>query len=122
MCSRHHASSDVAMVTNSKIELFPLAGDRPRMLQLQNFIGVKVVQKLAADWEKLALALDFDHEIIREVERSQHFQVEGACRTILQRWLDGQGSQPATWDTLVKCLENIDHRTLARDLRKVLAV
>ena len=59
------------------------------MSQLQKFGGVRVVQKLAADWEKMSLALNFGHEVIREVERSQHFQVEAACRTILQRWLDG---------------------------------
>ena len=90
------------------------------MSQLQKFGGVKVVQKLSADWEKLSLALDFDHEVIREVERSQHFQVEAACRTILQRWLDGQSLQPVTWNTLVECLEDIDHRALAGDLRREL--
>ena len=79
-----------------------------------------MVLKVSADWEELALALHFDGEVLRAVERSQHFQVEAACRTILQRWLDGEGLQPVTWETLVEALVDIEHGALARDLRREL--
>ena len=105
--------------------MFSLAGDRPKLWQLQKFVGVrgrvvKVMEEISVDWEKLALALHFCGVVIRAVRESEHFQMERACRTILQRWLDGQGLQPATWETLVKCLEDIDHWSLAGDLRKEL--
>ena len=95
------------------------------MWQLQKFVGVrgrviKVVEEVSADWDELALALHFSGEVIRTVRESEHFQVEKACRTILHKWLDGQGLQPATWDTLMECLKDINHRSLAEDLRKEL--
>ena len=79
-----------------------------------------MVQMVSANWEELALALHFDREVIRAVERNQHFQVEAACRTILQRWLDRKGLQPVTWETLVEALVDIEHGTLAGDLRREL--
>ena len=99
-----------------------LAGDRPEMWQLQSFVGVggrpvRLVENVRADWEMLSLALQFPGGVIRAVGRSQHFQVEAACLTILQKWLDGEGRQPVTWETLVECLEDIRHGTLASDLR-----
>ena len=105
--------------------MFSLAGDRPELWELQRFVGVsgrvvKVVEEVSADWEKLALALKFCGAVIRTVRESERFQVEGACRNILHRWLEGQSSLPVTWDTLVECLEDIGHRSLAEDLRKEL--
>ena len=81
---------------------------------------VRVVEDVSPDWEKLALALQFRGGVIRAVERNQHFQVEAACRTILQRWLDGESCQPVTWGTLMECLEDIGHGTLASELRREL--
>ena len=75
----------------------------------------EVVKEVSTDWEKLGLALHFRGEIIRE---QRHLQPEAACRIILQRWLNGDGQQPASWDTLLDCLEDIDHGTLAGYLRK----
>ena len=114
----------VAMVTSSD-PLLSLVGDRPEMWQLQKFVGVsgrpvRVVEEVSADWEKLALALHFRGVIVRAVEQSQHFQVEAACRTILQRWLEGEGLQPVTWETLVEALVDIEHGALAGDLRREL--
>ena len=105
--------------------MFPLAGDRPELWQLQKFVGVRgrvvrVMEEISADWEKLALALHFRGGVIRTVRKSEQFQVEKACCTILHRWLDGEGLQPVTWGTLVECLEDIDHWSLAGNLRKEL--
>ena len=95
------------------------------MWQLQMFVGVRgrevrVIEEIAADWKRLALALHFRRGVLWAVRESEHFQVENACCTILHKWLDGQGLQPVTWDTLVECLEDIGHRSLAEDLRKEL--
>ena len=92
------------------------------MWQLQRFVGVsgmvfEVVKEVSTDWEKLALVLHFRGEIIWE---QRHFQAKAACHTILQRWLNGEGRQPVTWDTLVDCLEDIGYGTLAGYLRKEL--
>ena len=95
------------------------------MWQLQRFVcedgrPVRVVEEVSPDWEKLALALQFRGCVIRAVERNQHFQVEAACRTILQKWLDGESGQPVNWETLMECLEDIGRSTLASELRREL--
>ena len=100
--------------------VFLLSGDRPEMQQLERFVGkngmvFEVVKEVSTDWEELALALHLRGEIIRE---QRHFQPEAACHNILQRWLNGDGQQPVTWDTLLDCLEDIGHGTLAGYLRK----
>jgi len=93
------------------------------MWQLQTFVGisgrqVRVIEEVCADWEKLSLALRFHVGIIRAAQQNHHFQVEQACRTILQRWLGGEGRHPVTWGTLIECLDDIGHCTLASDLRR----
>lgn len=95
------------------------------MSQLQRFVGVaggpiKVIEEVSPYWENLALALQFRDSVIRAVERNKYFQVEAACQSILQRWLDGEGRQPATWATLIECLKDIGHSNLASELRREL--
>ena len=34
--------------------------------------------------------------------------------------IDGEGRQPVTWETLMDCLDNTGHSTLASDLRREL--
>ena len=103
-----------------------MAGDRPEMWQLQRFVGVsgrpvKVVEEVSADWEKLALALQFPSRVIQTVRESERLLVEPAWRRVLEQWsVDGEGRQPVTWETLVQCLEDIGHITLAGDLIKEL--
>ena len=101
------------------------AGDRPKMWQLQKFVGVsgrpvKVVEEVSADWEELALALHFRGGVIRAVRENER-QVENACRRILEQWSeDGEGLQPVTWETLVEALVDIEHGALASELRREL--
>ena len=96
------------------------------MWQLQRFVGVsgrpvRVVEEVCADWEKLALVLEFRGGVIRAVRESERLLVEPACRRILERWsVDGEGRQPVTWETLIECLEDIEYGTLASDLRREL--
>ena len=92
------------------------------MQQLEGFVRVRgmvfeVVKEVSTDWEKLALALRLRGDIIQE---QRHFQPEVACHNILQRWLNGEGREPVTWDTLLDCLEQTPNGTLAGYLRKVL--
>ena len=92
------------------------------MWQLQKFVGesemaFEVVKEVSTDWKKLALALHLRGEIIWE---QNQFKVEAACHNILRRWLNGEGRQPVTWETLVNCLEDIGHGTLAGYLTKEL--
>ena len=39
---------------------------------------------------------------------------------ILEKWIGGKSRKPITWDTLVKCLRDIDLNALANDIEEVL--
>ena len=96
-------------------------GDKPKLKQLQKLVcpsGVtlKVIKSVAAKWESIAIALDIDYS----TEQRDFSHVEAACIAILRRWIDGEGEQPATWNTLIGALEDADYLNLAKDLRKEL--
>ena len=52
------------------------------------------------------------------IHKHHHEGPECINMAILQEWMEGRG-QPLTWDTLVKTLENIQLKILAKDIRDV---
>ena len=76
-------------------------------------------------WENLAIALKFDGPVIESTKMNAHFQVDRACQSILQRWLEGatMNVDPklhVTWETLLGCLEDVGMNMLAKNLRSEL--
>ena len=78
-----------------------------------------MIKTIAPNLVKLAIALDFDYSVIETVQRNQP-EAELACISILSRWMNGEGQQPATWNTLIKALKDADYRNLAERLRREL--
>ena len=80
-----------------------------------------VIECVAAEWEKLALALHIPASVIRIVEKDNR-RTEAACRDMLQRWLDGRGEshQPVNWATLIKSLREAGFDVVAEDLQEVM--
>ena len=95
------------------------------MWQLQRFVGVggrpvRVVENVCADWEKLALALQFRGGVIRAVRESERPLVEPACRRILERIERVDSQSPGSpWWSVCRTLDT-GHCTLASDLRREL--
>ena len=71
---------------------------------------------MAPKWESVAIALEIDYGA---EERETH-RVEAAVISILRRWINGEGEQPATWETLIQALEDASYLNLAKDLRREL--
>ena len=55
---------------------------------------------------------------MRAIERECHNRAEEINLKILQRWLEGKGRQPVTWDTLVHVLKDIGLRALVRHIEE----
>ena len=77
---------------------------------------MKVVRSVAADWKKLGLVLEFDHKVLKAIERNTHFNVDDSCLELLSKWLDGEACHPVTWSRLVEALEDAGHSKLAAQL------
>ena len=81
---------------------------------------MRVMEKVAANWERLALALHFEGHVLEMVRRDYMLDCMAQCRTILHRWLNGEARSPVNWDTLVTCLKEIQFTLLAEGLEAAL--
>ena len=105
--------------------LLPFPADRPELYQLQHIQGqggvvVKIIEKVAAHWERLALALHFEGHVLEIVRRDHVSDSMAQCRAILYRWLNGEARSPVSWNTLVTSLKEIEFTLLAEGLEAVL--
>lgn len=81
---------------------------------------VKVIESVAARWERVAIRLEFNHHIVERIKRDSHHQSIPSCQTMFTEWLDGNGRQPVNWQTLITALQEADFSELANDLQVVL--
>ena len=78
---------------------------------------IRVIERVAPNWQDLAIALGFDHYRIRIIDEDCRGRVEEACRTMFMRWLD---EELCTWDMLIKCLRRAALVDVANSLRTIL--
>ena len=81
---------------------------------------VKVIDSVAARWEKVAMRLHFNHHVIECIRRDNHHQTTPSCQKMFAEWLDGSGRKPVNWQTLITALQEADFSELASDLQVVL--
>ena len=96
--------------------------DRPELHQL-NLLNIgdqqlRIAHTVGADWQQLGLALHFDHNLIRSIERDNPLRTRECCLDLLGRWLNGEACQPITWARLIQALKDAEHSTLARKLER----
>ena len=106
-----------ADVVHSKFLTFISSGRTPTIQELFRLVASNV----AADWEKLAIMLEFDEDghTIKAIQRDLWGQgVHACCMQALHLWLRGKGKHPVTWDTLIECLVDIDCVQLTRNIKE----
>ena len=98
---------------------------KPRLHELDlkkgNGKTVKLINRTAADWERLATRFYFEGYEIRSL-RTNHRETFEACREMFIEWLEGKGRSPKTWETVIIALEEADLSEIALDLKDVLGV
>ena len=82
-----------------------------------------MIASSAAKWEKIATRLYFDGNTIGAVRRDTHYQVEQACTSVFNIWLEGKDGlrEPKTWTTVADVLKEADLGTLSDELKSVLS-
>lgn len=99
---------------------------KPTLQELDELKGkskiVKIIDKAAYKWEKLATRLNLEGNDIRRIDRDTRLQSINACRNVLIEWLDGKDCvrKPITWETLIEALKEADLSELAKDVQEIL--
>ena len=98
----------------------------PKLHQIDRMEGngkvVKVIDTVAAKWEKVAIRLHFDHNVIDRIKRDGHYQSDPCCCKMFGEWLGGNGRQPVNWQTLITVLSEADYTELARELKDIFRI
>lgn len=97
---------------------------KPEMKQLLYIDGnghkpIRIVELVTKDCDDLGIMLDLSPAIVKiEWEVSQKEPVK-KCKSILSKWLDGQGKNPISWRTLISTLEKMEYMRLAQELTEI---
>ena len=103
--------------------LFAGLDEMPKLHQLQrlcrNSTVVNVIREVAPCWEKFALCLKMERNMIGIWKRNTN-EVEDAAMKLFDHWLDGNGRQPISWRTLIQALCEAGLHVIAADVEKIL--
>ena len=88
-----------------------LLGCRPticelQLLELSDGRMLRIMESVAPQWKKMAVALRFSVARIKSIEKGEHYQPDDASFEIFSRWLEGEHDlKPPTWEVLSQCLK-----------------
>ena len=101
--------------------------DKPTLAQLRKLKisgdeELRILDQVAAKWDDIAIAMDFDPDGHTQTAINRDFgSVKEKCRETFKKWLQCQGSrQPATWKILVEILRDCDFENLATSIEAAL--
>ena len=76
--------------------------------------------RVAAEWEEVATRLYFEGYDIKRIKKDNHHQSREACHAMLSEWLEGNGREPKTWETIIKALEEAQLSEVAKELSNII--
>ena len=74
-------------------------------------VMVKVVPKVATDWEEIGYCLELRDKEMADIEADvlRSGDVKSACKMVMKTWMRStHGRSPKTWRTLMTVLEELD--------------
>ena len=82
---------------------------------------IRVIQEVATEWKKVALALGYEQARIGIIEKDNRM-TEEACQEMFAKWLNGARdlATPRTWNTLIRCLNQAGLVRVATSLKETL--
>ena len=81
---------------------------------------IKIIDRIGTKHHKLGICLLDDDDGMITANIEAHYKHDPPTRTteaILQKWLQGTGRKPQTWDTLITVLREIKLNTLAQEIK-----
>ena len=100
------------------------ADSTPKLHQLLKLVDrngeeVRIRDHLAPKWEDLATYMHFERATSMIIGTDNVGKVEDACQRVLEKWLDGKGRKPVTWETLINVLVDVEKSELADKIKFV---
>ena len=98
--------------------------DKLRLLEGRDGQKLRLLDIVAADWDRVAIQIGFDHSKIRILERNLAHDVSQACWTIFNEWLcvHDESLLPPTWNSLRDVLLLCDYESVADQMWALLDV
>ena len=101
--------------------------ERPILAQFHVFTlasgshSVDIVQEVTSECDKLGILLGLPHSLVTNTMSGKAYgNLEDKCRSIINKWLIGQGTVPVTWRAFIGVLKEMKY-LLADDLLKELS-
>ena len=99
--------------------------DPPTLPLLQTFPKrsggvIKIIEKVTGKNHDVGIRLlnDSNGSITNNIEREHRPDQTRITEAIFQRWLQGTGRSPQSWETLITVLKEIEHTALAEEIHK----
>ncbi len=83
-------------------------------------VKVQIIKEVQAEWEKLSDFLKLPRSTVCNLKAHLNWTPDSACRSIFERWLNGEGIVPKTWGTLIKVFKDMGYLTHSQDIALVL--
>ena len=106
--------------------------DKPTLLTLLKFPPhclsphcINIVSKIGREYWKFGLFLLEDnngHIVDSIIYNYHHDGIEMMTLKIVQKWIDGVGQKPVSWNTLVQVLYDVQLNQLASEIQKYTAL
>lgn len=81
---------------------------------------VKVIETVAADWQKVAILLNINSSVVHQLEYD-HRRVADACREMFEKRLDVEEfHEQLTWSMVIDVLKECDKNMCAKELQTLL--
>ena len=84
---------------------------------------IKIIESIGTKWKDVGDLLDFDAAgtKLNQIEANKGGEgVESCCRAMFQYWLEGNGVQPVSLDTLIEILEDCNLKNLADQITDII--
>ena len=82
--------------------------------------NLNIIQRTSISYTKLGMYLldDDNCDIVEGLEERYHHDPAKIATAIYKMWISGTGRRPATWQTLVGVLRDIELNSLADDIER----
>ena len=100
----------------------PITEDRPTMMELVSFRGrerrINIPQEIGTEYNAFGVLLleDRTGARIQNIVSKHMKDPERINMEVLQKWIEGRGKKPVTWEALVEVLRDMNFNTLADDI------
>ena len=86
----------------------------------QSLLQRHVVKLVSHEWKKFATHLGVERRVCNGLNKREKTPVSEMCMEMLEKWIEGKGSKPPSWNNLLVAVSQECGKEVAKDLRQAL--